>query len=339
MTYCIFRTDRIGDVLLTLPVAAAIKRQYPSARVLFCAQEYTSELVRLCPDVDEVVAIPDRDVPLFSADFAARLRAQRIDTAVFAFPRPGLLLAAARAGIAVRVGTAYRWYSPLFTHRRREHRRGGGGHERDYNLALLQQLGIDVSSPTIPQLRITEALDAAARNLLTGAGIDSASRFVVLHPGSGGSAKDWPPEYFGELAAGLLRADPGLRVLLTGTRKEEALVQRVLSLAGEGATAFTADIPLQMLAAVLARAALVVANSTGPLHIAAAVGRPVIGLYPFQRDCHPRRWGPLGVADVFTPPVQEGCPRCAEENCDEHDDMRRIPVQDVLAAALMRVGL
>ncbi len=339
MTFCIFRTDRIGDVLLTLPLAAAIKRQYPSAKVLFCAQEYTSELVRLCPDVDEVVAIPDRDVPLFSADFAARLRALHIDTAVFAFPRPGLLLAAARAGIAVRVGTAYRWYSPLFTHRRKEHRRGGGAHESGYNLGLLQQIGIDTVDPPMPRLRIPEALDIEAQLLLASAGIDTASRFVVLHPGSGGSAKDWPPEYFGELASGLLSARPDLRVLVTGTQREGTLVQRVLSRAGEGAAAFTRDIPLQILAAVLARAGLVVANSTGPLHIAAAVGRPVIGLYPFQRDCHPRRWGPMGAADVFTPPVQDGCPRCAVENCDEHDAMRRIPVHDVLAAALMRVGL
>jgi heptosyltransferase III len=339
MTFCIFRTDRIGDVLLTLPLAAALKRHDPSMRVLFCAREYTAALLRLSPDIDEVIAIPEQDVPLFSASFVTRLRELQIDCAVFAFPRPGLALAAARAGIPVRVATAFRWYSPLFTHRRKEHRRGGGGHERDYNLGLLQPLGIDIADPPVTRLCIPEALDAEARSLLASIGIDAASRFVVLHPGSGGSAKDWPPETFGELASGLLTAMPDVRVLVTGTSKESALVQKVLARAGEGAAAFTGDIPLQILAAVLARAGIVVANSTGPLHIASAVGRPVIGLYPFLHQCHPRRWGPLGVADVFTPDAQVGCPRCANENCDEHDDMRRIAVKDVLARAIRRLGL
>ncbi len=338
MTFCIFRTDRIGDVVLTLPLATAIKRYDPSARVLYCVRDYTAGLVRLCPDVDDVIGIPDRDVTLLTGDFPKRLRELAIDAAIFAFPRPGLVLAAVRAGIPQRVGTAYRTYSPMFTHRRKEHRRGGGAHEREYNLGLLGTLGIGIAPPPLPTLTIPKQLDQKARVRLGEVGIGGDEPFVVLHPGSGGSAKDWPLSSFAELGAGLLRMQPDLRVLITGGMHERELVLQLQSAIGIGAVLLPEAIPLPSLAAILNRAALVVANSTGPLHIATAVGRPVIGLYPFLRDCHPRRWGPLGDADIFTPTPQDGCPRCAAEHCDEHDDMRRIDVQDVLRAALRRLN-
>ncbi|MCZ7557895.1 MAG: glycosyltransferase family 9 protein [Bacteroidia bacterium] len=337
MTFCVFRTDRIGDVLLTLPLAAALKRHDASSRVLFCARAYTADLLRLSSDVDEVIVVSDTDVSLYAPGFVTELRDRRIDVTFFAYPRPGLALAALRAGIPVRVGTAYRWFSPMFTHRRREHRRTGMAHESEYNLALLNPLGFEYTKPPPPRLRITDALSSTARELLAASGIREDERFVVLHPGSGGSAKDWPPEYFGELAAHLLRDVYGLRVLVTGTEAEDGLKRSVLSIAGARAAALPADVSLPLLAAVFERAALVVANSTGPLHLASAVGRPVIGLYPFLHQCHPRRWGPLGEADIFTPAQQSDCEDCARENCDRHDDMRRISVGDVRDAAMKRL--
>jgi heptosyltransferase III len=337
MTFCIFRTDRIGDVLLTLPLAAALKRHNPLSRVLFCAREYTADLLRLSSDVDEVIVVSDTDVSLYAPGFVAELREHRIDVALFAYPRPGLAFGALRAGIPMRVGTAYRWFSPLFSHRRREHRRGGMGHESDYNLALLNNIGIEITQQPPRRLRITDQLASTARERLAASGIREDERFVVLHPGSGGSAKDWPPEHFGDLAARLLRDVDGLRVLVTGTEAETGLKRRVLSIAGAGAVELPADVSLPLLAAIFERAALLVANSTGPLHLASALGRPVIGLYPFLHQCHPRRWGPLGDADIFTPDPQPGCAACAKENCDQHDDMRSIAVGDVLDAAVKRL--
>jgi ADP-heptose:LPS heptosyltransferase len=337
MTFCVFRTDRIGDVLLTLPLAAALKRHDAQSRVLFCARAYTAELLRLSPDVDEVIVVSDTDVSVRAAGFVTELREQQIDVALFAYPRPGLAFAALRAGIPVRVGTAYRWFSPLFTHRRREHRRGGMAHESEYNLALLNTLDIEYTKQPPPRLRITDALAAAARERLASLGIRDDERFIVVHPGSGGSAKDWPPEYFGALAERLLRDVSGLRVLITGTETERSLKDAVLSLAGAGAVVLPPEASLPVLAAVFERAAFVVANSTGPLHLASAVGRPVIGVYPFLHQCHPRRWGPLGEADILTPEQHADCEACARENCDRHDDMRSISVGDVLHAAKKRL--
>jgi len=331
-TYCIFRTDRIGDVVLTLPVASVIKLHDPSSRVLFCAREYTAGLLRLCPDVDEVIVVPEADTrnPI-SVARDARLRS--VDVAVFAFPRPGFALAAVLAGIEQRVGTARRWYSMLFNHRRHERRRGGDAHERDYNVRLLDALGMEIANPPMPKLRIPPSLDGEARRVLQSAGLTDESRFVVLHPGSGASAVDWPADMFVRLGNALTSHYPDLRVLVTGATHEARLIRSLRDGIGDAAHSLHEVAALPELAAVLNRAQLVVANSTGPLHIAAALGVPVLGLYPFRSECNPRRWGPLGPSvAVLTPPKEKTCSACAKEACSVHDDMRRIAVEDALAS-------
>ena len=333
--YCIFRTDRIGDLVLTLPMAEAIRRHDPSARITFCVQEYTAGLAALCPHIDDLLRVGDRDLPRHAEDFAAALRALRIDTAVFAYPRPRLAMAARRADIPVRVGTAYRWYAALFSHRVREHRKHATLHERDYNLNLLRALSISVPEGLRPALSIPDELRRRAEAVLGGAGIDPSARYVVVHPGSGGSAKDWPAASFARLGRELTRRAPELQLLITGTEAERALVDEVRDGTETGARTLAETVPLEVLAAILSRAALCVANSTGPLHIAAATGTPALGLYPFETVCHPRRWGPLGErALALTPERDTTCAACAAGSCARHDVMSRISVEQAADAAL-----
>lgn len=334
MTYCIFRTDRIGDVVLTMPLAEAIKRHEPEARVLFCVQEYTADIPRLSPFVDDIVAIPGRDVTS-APEFAKRLREMRIDTTIFAYPRPQVALACALARIPLRVGTAYRGYSLLFNRRLKEHRRDARFHERDYNLHLLERIGIPIEPFPVPTLHIPDSRSQEARGLLAASGIEPDTPFVALHPGSGGSAKDWPADRFGELGYGIVRRFSGMRLLVTGTAAEAPLVRNVMAACGDTAVALAHPVSLGELTAVLSLARLCIANSTGPLHLAAAVGVPVIGLYPFERVCNPRRWGPLGpVTEVLTPPRQDNCENCRNESCPVHDTMDAIGVNDALAKAI-----
>jgi heptosyltransferase-3 len=92
--------------------------------------------------------------------------------------------------------------------------------------------------------------------------------------------------------------------------------------------------PLDILAAVLTQARLFVSNSTGPLHIAAACGVPVLGFYPFGNAVNARRWGPLAERGaVLSPTPDPTCTACRSGDCPSHDDMRRIPLSEALAAA------
>ncbi|MFZ1729851.1 MAG: glycosyltransferase family 9 protein [Bacteroidota bacterium] len=360
MHYCIFRTDRIGDLILTLPLAEAIKRADPAARVTFCVQEYTRPLLSLDPNIDEIIAIGGRDLHGGVRRFASTLRERKIDCAVFAYPRPRLALAAALAGIPMRIGSRYRWYSPLFTHRRAEHRRSGDSHEMEYNLRLLEEAGIAVPADLHPALHIDAGRRALALAALQRAGIDitavnhaaadselpvitdskaerqvgsNAATFAVLHPGSGGSARDWPADRFAELAQGLLAEYPTLQLLVTGTATELPLMETVAG--GDARIRLLREqLPLDILAAVLAEARLFVSNSTGPLHIAAACGVPVLGFYPFGTAVNVRRWGPRAERSaILSPAPDPACPACRAGDCPTHDDMHRIPVEEALAAA------
>jgi ADP-heptose:LPS heptosyltransferase len=333
MHICIFRSDRIGDLVLTLPMAEAIKRTDPTARVTFCVQEYTLPLCSLAPHIDDVISIGGRDLDGGVRRFASMLRERKIDAAVFAYPRPRLVLAAALARIPARVGTGYRWFSPMLTHRRAEHRRGGDRHEMEYNLRLLEEIGIAAPAGLRPSLVIDEPRRAAARDVLRRAGIDASAPFVALHPGSGGSAKDWSADSFAQLAQDLLAETPAIQILVTGTAAELPLMETVAG--GDASIHLLREpLPLDLLAAVLSEAKLFAANSTGPLHIAAACGVPVLGFYPFGRAISARRWGPRAErAAVLSPLPDPACPACAAGDCPAHDDMRRIPVASAIEAA------
>lgn len=326
------RTDRIGDVVLSLPCAAFLKRALPGAGVTFLAREYTAPLVRLSPDVDRVIS-DDQVVP--ARTLAATLRSGRFDAAVLLHPTARLAWALRLAGIPVRAGTAYRWYSFLLNRRVRQHRKFSLRHELEHNLDLVAR-GFDLEYPSEngqrvafpPRIGIPAELAAAT---LATCQLPSHRPFVVIHPGSGGSAMDWPLERFAELAdriqapAGGL---PGTVVVITLGPGEEPLRGR-LEPHLKTKPVWISGLTLPELAAVLSRAALVVANSTGPLHIAAA-GTRVIGLYCPVVPCHPRRWGPYGPGHaVIMPDEDRVCRSCAGPGCAQYDCMAAITVERV----------
>jgi len=142
-------------------------------------------------------------------------------------------------------------------------------------------------------------------------------RYIVVHPGSGGSARDWPAERFGEVARTL--SERGVHVVITGIAAERDVCDVVHAACPEaidlcGRTDLAATIR------AIAGSSLMIANSTGVLHVAAACGIPVIGLYPSTPSMSPKRWGPYTSNAV----VFESGPG---------DDMTKIDVGSVVDAA------
>jgi heptosyltransferase-2 len=260
------------------------------------------------------------------------LRRARFDAAVVAFPRFRIALLLCLAGIPVRVGTGYRWYSLLFNKKIFEHRRTVEKHEAEYNLSLLKGLGCSVSSNLEVKIVISVQERKKAADIRQSLGISDSDRLVLLHPGSGGSARDWKPENFSLLAAELKKH--GFCVVITGGKAETHLVQSVAQEAGEGVQSFVSNLRLKEFAAFVQTAKLFVANSTGPLHIAAAVQTPVIGFYAPVRVMSPERWGPLTDKKVIFVPDPAQCPRCKGGDCRGNQCMEQITVQQVLEASL-----
>ena len=163
-------------------------------------------------------AIPDSQI------FVVRdLKEKHFDLAILPYPRFNLAVITFLSNIAIRVGTGYRWYSFLFNKKIYEHRKDAKRHEVEYNLNLLKAIGIELSGTPQFQFPILDGTKKKVENILIADGITSSTQFVILHAGSGGSARDWKIERFAELGD-ILQTREGLRVVLTGGKNEVQLV-------------------------------------------------------------------------------------------------------------------
>lgn len=326
----IVRTDRIGDVVLTLPMIPVLRAHFPSCRITMLVRPYTSELIAGTTGLDQIIHYDEREDRKGFWRLLGEIRGQRFDLAVVSHPKFRIALLLFLAGIPKRVGSGYRWYSFLFNERVFEHRKTAEKHESEYNISLLRSIGIDVRDVPNISLAIPDAARAMAIAELKSVGISEADRFVVLHPGSGGSARDWSAERFGELAKRL--ADEGIKVVVSGDEKERPLVEKVAERSQGTAKVLIGRFNLKQLAAFLALPRAFVSNSTGPLHIAAVVGTPVVAMYPPIRECSAKRWGPLTDKKVILSADNKLCPRCKGGPCQGNDCMDQITVDDVLSA-------
>jgi heptosyltransferase-3 len=323
----IVRTDRIGDVILTLPMIAAIRRIAPDAHITFLCTRYTLPLLETHAGIDGCIVINSEDDVPTLPDV---IRKQAFTAAFAPSPTRAQAQLLRDAAIPVRVSTAYRWYSGLFTDRVREHRKYAWRNEAAYNVRMVSRE--EEITPGSHPARITVDPTALgrARAWLQAHGVREG-RFAIIHPGSGGSALDLPPERFGAVAE-RLRAECGLDVVVTGTAKEAGLATIVERTAATLVPRFF-DQPLADVVALTSLAKIVVANSTGVLHIAAAVGTAVVGLYPPIVACSPKRWGPWSTRAVtLIPEVGMDCRSCSGPACEFHDCMRLIPVSSIIAS-------
>ena len=327
----VFRTDRLGDLILSFPVVEALKVSLPGAEIDLVVNPYTVPLANLQRNVSRVIA----DTHPTYRDLAALtqfLKSQDYGLAIHLYPIPRLALATFRAGVPVRVGTTYRYFSFLYNRRIRVHRRNAGMHERDLNLKLIEGIGIPVG-PVTAGLEIPDRFREEVLRLLASKGIDSSKEtFAVLHPGSKGSSLNWPAEHFGQLGRGILNR--GFPVVLTGSEEDRHVVDRVRTAMDGGAADLCGELGLEHLAALLSKAALVVANSTGPLHLADALGTKVIGLFSPYRSAAPHRWGPYGQPENVFVPDGVVCKRCTRDQCEMHNCLSMIRPETVLAKAL-----
>ncbi len=274
-TIAVIRTDRLGDMVLTLPMFPALRSIFPSARLVLIAARYVEPLVRDLPCIDEVIYLDAQ-----TDDLQAILRRHGVDAVFAPRPRASEAWAAVRAGVTLRIGSAYRWYAPLYNRRIREHRADAQFHEAEYNVRMIMH----AFGCPMPHVELV-----SPRTNLTRRGKQTPSR-VIIHPGSGGSAKDWPAERFGELAS-RLRQRHNAQIIVTGIGRERALCEEVLQACPE-AENLCGTLDLESMIDLIAASDLLVANSTGVLHVAASLGTCVLGLFPSTPSMSAQRWGP-----------------------------------------------
>lgn len=276
----ISRTDSIGDVVLTLPMAGYIKKHFPKCKITFVGRNYTRDVVALSEHVDDFISWDETHT------------LPKADAVIHVFPVKKIAQAAKKSKIGLRVGTVNRLFhwgtcNKLIS----LSRKNSDLHESQLNFKLLKFLNI----PTEVKLEDiknyygftkTQALPEEWLKL-----IDKTRTNVILHPKSKGSAREWGLENFSELINSL--PENKFKVFISGTKEEGEQVKSLFE-KHKNVTDLTGKLTLKQFISFINNADALVAASTGPLHIASALGKKAIGLFAPMRPIHPGRWMPVG---------------------------------------------
>ncbi|MFH1457590.1 MAG: lipopolysaccharide heptosyltransferase II [Candidatus Omnitrophota bacterium] len=330
----IVRTDRIGDVVLSTPAIKALRDAYPASFIAMMVSPYTKDIVEGNPYLDEIIVYDKEERHRnwwFSIRFARELRKKRFDLALVLHPTNRVHLITFFAGIPRRVGFN-RKLGFLLTDRIPHVKQCGEKHESEYNLDLVRFLGIEPKDKSL-FVPIAPEAEIWADEQLSKRGIKETDRLLVIHPGASCPSKIWPHDRFAQVADRLIERY-GFKLFVIAGPKDVALAQRVVSHMHHAVTNLAGQISLAQLTSLLRRSYLFISNDSGPVHIASALGLPLISILARNEPgLSPKRWGPLGQ-QVRMLHKEVGCIRCLAHNCKkEFACLKAISVEDVLEAA------
>lgn len=322
----VVQTQRMGDVLCATPLFTALRRQFPKSQLGALVQSASVPVLAGNPDLDEVVpydlSLMRRSL-LHRIRFIGELRERDFDLCLSIHAASSVAFALWQAAIPWRIcvwryGREKKppWVWTFHQHVRQERQRGTE-HEIEHNLNVLRELGMD-AEPSSYRVCISPAEQEWARGFLQHLGLLMGRPLAVIHPGHGGGRQEWPPEYYAAVGSGLVRR--GWQVAVSGSGREGELVERVCSGIEGEAVSLAGKLDLRQFAAALTHARLFVSVPTGPMHLAAACGVPVVPLYgPADLAIDLTRFAPHGVPSVpISSPVRCPCPSsrvCSDPVC------------------------
>jgi ADP-heptose:LPS heptosyltransferase len=324
------RTDKLGDVVLSLPVFAYIEQKRPDWELHALVAPGSVPLLENDPHLEAVWTYKDAEL----AELESRLAAERFDAAILLYYHKPLAAALRRAKIPRRVGPLSKWSSWFLLNRGVwQNRSRIRHHERDYNVRLAQKLTGKGGAFPDPLIHLTAGQIQIGRQFRREEAA-TAESVVFVHPGSGGSALNWAPESYATVA-NQLAAGGDCRVFVTGGPRDSDTVQAVAGFLQPAVEVIAGRFPLRDFLGVLTAGDLLIGPSTGPLHMAAALGLAVVGLYPPIPTQSLARWGPLGTCSHGLAP-DVPCPAhriCFGERCRHWNCMVDVAEREVVAAA------
>ncbi len=310
----------LGDLIARVPQIKLLKKEYPDCEIIVCARKYVQDLASYISVIDQFV---DFEALFLQEDnlVVEALKNLNVD-AIIHLPSQGkhvgppVLSYAFKAQIPLRIGNLKRSLLSLmrakkkvrWTHNLKKERIIKGMHEFQWHLQSLKFLGIfcQLSMQEIGQLLHSSGRLPKRPSLLK-EGVFN----LIIHPGSQGHAKEWPQSHMLEL---IKQLDPSIHMIITGSQ-EEAMRFQKLNINQENFSFVMGKLSLKEFISLIAHADGVVANSTGPIHIASLFNTRVCGLFVDQQGMDPSVWGPVGYqAQVLV--SSKACLACEKKLVD-----------------------
>lgn len=339
----VVRPDRLGDVILSTPVFDLIKTHYSKSHLTVMIKEPVLPVLQEHPSVDQFMLFEPEGKHRGLKGFLRlyrEIKSKNFLVSIILQSHWKIAAALFFARVRYRIGPLSKFHSFLFYNRGiRQRRSHVEMHEADYNLQLLRRLGIRTGTRNVPtRVQISQSVQEQAKEWLKSQSWDFDRPSVVIHPGMGGSAINWPESHYIELIRCLL--EDKRQVLISGGPTEGELlgrIERALGPLKNSVLFYTAnkDRKVDFLGALYYFAHVVVAPSTGPLHLAVALGRPVVTFFPPVRVQSAIRWGPYlqdeTRASILVPEVYCGQDfNCLGSHCNYFPCMKGLTVRQAL---------
>ncbi|MEP6466378.1 MAG: glycosyltransferase family 9 protein [Parafilimonas sp.] len=296
------RPDGIGDVVFILPIAKKLKDKFPDIKVAILGSAYTKALADACEYIDDFIYVEDfltKDIMVCGKKPEALLHVKTTKQ---------LAMRAKELKIPLRIGTSSRLYHWYTCNRLvRLSRKKSNLHEAQLNLKLLKAFGINKVF-SLKEISDWYGLTKVEKLLPENEYIIQKSKYnVIIHPKSKGNAREWSIDHFLTLIKSL-DADY-YNIILSGMENERKALEPIFKEAGNKITDITGKLSLSQFISVIQKSDCVIANSTGPVHLGAALNINVLALFPPLKPKHPGRWAPVGhKVEVFVLP--EFCQDC-----------------------------
>ncbi len=320
------RLDRIGDLVLTTPALRAIKETYPESFLAVLVRRYTKDIVEGLPFIDEVIVFEDHKADAL----AAYLRNLKFDVSLGFHPDILANSLACRAGIPFRIGYRFCGTGIFLNVSLPDDRKRRVRHEVESALEVAAKINAKPKDKAL-SIAVNKESEIFADKFFREN--DFVSGLVVaIHPGSRQGYIRWSKDRFAQVADRLAQ-ERMAKILFIGSSDETGLVNEVRFLMKEKGRA-AVNLKLADLISVIKRCSLFVGNSTGPMHIAAALKVPVVAIFG---NIHPKdsyqEWGPWNDRHIIVH-KDMACKKCHPGDCLSYECMDRISVEDVFGAAI-----
>ena len=308
------RVEAIGDVTLSLAAAGWLKRCIPGCKVSMLVSAYAAPVANCCKYIDQVVVLQPK---IQINELSIFLKTLAITHFVHITANKLISKAAKFAGIPHRhgiIGRFYHWFTCTKLHfMRRGH---SGFHESYFNLLLVAR-STGITEPTFEYLNNhyhdLVGFSVSPQNTST----QSSAKQVLLHPFSRGNGREWPLSHYAELAHLLIQS--GISPVIGGTLADSIEFEKSKHLFPSSCEFIFGQDTLQQYIERIAQVDCFISSSTGPLHIASAIGQKCIGIFPPKKALDIARWGAMGGSsrNMACNSATHSCKsKCANQHCD-----------------------
>lgn len=303
MNIIVSRTDKIGDLVLSIPSFFMIKKMYPESKLTVLVRNYNYDVVKNLPYIDKVIKIDDySDLELLEE--VAKLKAD-IFIALFTDKFVGRIARASKAKL--RVGPYSKLHS-YFTYNKGvfQKRSKSIKNEAEYNLDLIKSIDsrlFDEKFEIDTKIYYEETHKSFIENFLSEKQIKS---FILIHPFSGGSAKNITDTQYVELIERIATNTPDKSIILSSSFADKERAEKISANCKNEVTTFVNEGSLLNLVALIDKADVFIGTSTGPTHLAGALGKKIIAIYPIKKTQSTLRWGVYGNNNMVEYILPEG---------------------------------